>query len=302
MTEATLCHGDGSIRENSKEPSLDSASASWQRVGGGCCTAAALCRSCDGGFRSVLTTKAEPMCSRTYWRTVRKNNRLVTHKPDCMCWACSECLPKMRFKWIHHGSKCLRECGTKIVILTISTDSFDSYARKLRRLGAKYLRVRVDPDTYAVFIATNVDEILRCGVEVSSFRAAERFTDLVNKINDSSGGNPISTSRAWSLPSREHSDWDLIAIGPAPSAIRSAAFLVLADFVERTIGGTPAVICRGDTIQVDRLCELIRSLANYPVKAKCQREGKAADGRLGVALEDFEPCGDGYFSGRVLMT
>lgn len=241
------------------------------------------------------------MCSRNPWRTVRKGNKLITHKPDCMCWGCHECLPKMRFKWIHHGSKCLRECGTKIVILTISTDSFDLYARKLRRLGAKYLRVRVDPDTYAVFIATNVDEILRCGVEVSSFRAAERFTDMVNKINDSNGGNPISTSRAWSLPSREHSDWNLIAIGPAPSAVRSAAFLVLADFVERTIHGTPVAICRGDTIQVDRLCELIESLANYHTTNQCRRQEEADADVLGIALEDFQPCGDGYYSGRVLM-
>ena len=259
MTERTpqRCDGD----QEFKQPSLGSVPNSLCGVrGNGCLAAAACILGCHPD--SVLTNQeTDPMCHRNPWRTSRKNNKLLTHKPDCLCWKCSECRPKKKDKWIQHVTKCLQECGTAIAAITVPADRFAKFTRQLNRKDANYARVRRELDIVALVSTDNLD-ILNMGVQVSLFRAVELFTEMVNEIENSNGGNPISTCRAWSQTPRDHSDWELVAIGPAPAAIRSAAFLVLADFVERSINGTQVAICRGDTLQIDKLCELIGSLAS----------------------------------------
>ena len=297
MTENTARNSDGIIRENSKEPSLGRTSALLRAVCGGDCSAAALCRSC-GCSVSVPTQETDPMCHRNRWRTVRKNNVVLNFKPDCLCWACDECRPKMRERWIQHGTRLLRECGKRIAVVTIGIESFDRFSRRLRRHNARYLRVRPDDQRYTLFVSTNDTDILNSGCEVRLLRAVELFTEMVNKITDSKGGNPISTSRAWALPSREHSDWDLIAVGPSPKAVRSAAFLVVMDCAERSIGGMQVTVCRGDTLQVDRLCELIGSLASgNPIKGKCECKEESASGAVWSMDQDVD--GRRYLIGAV---
>lgn len=240
------------------------------------------------------------MCSRNPWRTVRKGNKLITHQPDCMCWGCDECRPKLKKKWIWHATKVLQAEEKTLAYLFCSVDEVESVARSLRRRKCNYFRIR-RKETRFLFIFS-CDQVPEMAARCSVRDACDAFAEKVNEIKDSSGGNPISSSRSWSLPSRDHSDWDLIAIGPAPSAVRSAAFLALADFVERNIGGTTVAICSGETDKIDRLCDLIGSLANYPTKNQGANKGNRCSGAFGIALEDFQPCGDGYYSGRVLMT
>jgi len=205
-----------------------------------------------------------------------------------MCWGCDECRPKLKKKWIWHATKVLGQ-GGYLGALTVDPDEFASFARKLRCKGGKYLRVRISERGYAVIVGMPTNPVWWTfrATPLKSHQAVELFTKWVNEIQDSNDGNPISTSRAWSLPSRDHSDWDLIAIGPAPSAVRSAAFLALADFVERNIGGTTVAICSGETAKIDWLCDLIGSLSHYP-KAKKQKEHDDSDDDMfGIALEDF---------------
>jgi len=169
----------------------------------------------------------------------------------------------------------------------------------LRRHDTKYARVRRG-NRFMVIVGSSkpICHLPFFVEQISVEYAAGKFATWVDAIKDSKGGNPISTCRAWAMPAREHSDWDLIAVGPAPKAVRSAAFLVVMDCAERSIGGMQVTVCRGDTLQVDRLCELIGSLASgNPIKGKCECKEESASGAVWSMDQDVD--GRRYLIGAV---
>lgn len=273
MTERTLRSCDGTHER--KQPSLGSIPISLRRVrGDGCLAAAACVLGCNP--ESVPTTEAETMCKRNRKaRTERRNAITRTYYPDCMCWKCGACRPKLQSKWISHVLGCFKECGTRLVVVAIPVDDFARFSRRLSRNGANYARVRRELE-YVLFVSTNNEAILACGVEVSLQRASELFTEMVMQIQDSSSGNPVSTSRKWSLPSKEHSGWDLVAVGPTPEQVRHAAKVAecaeAIKCLDRTINGLTVTICSGPTLAVDRLCEMVAAMAtNHPKECSRQR-------------------------------
>jgi len=225
------------------------------------------------------------MCKRNRKnRTERRDGQVRTYRPDCMCWVCDTCRPKLQAKWICHGSACLRECGKPIVLVQVALDDFVRFARKLNRMGAKYIRVRAN-GRYEVFVATNKPERL-CGMRVDVSVAVEFYSKLVKKIVSSKLGNPISTCRKWALPSRERSTWELIAEGPTPAQIRKAVEVAecgaAIKCLDRTINGLTVTICSGPILAIDGLCELIASL-------ECESHSSKGKGRYKNTCDD-----DGY--------
>jgi hypothetical protein len=96
---------------------------------------------------------------------------------------------------------------------------------------------------------------------LSTDMACRLFERHVNDIQDSRGGNPISSSRSWALPSRENTGWDLVAVGPTPEQVKRTAELFKVACRTLTVAGEPMMVCHGDTLAVDGLCAAIEALA-----------------------------------------
>jgi hypothetical protein len=95
--------------------------------------------------------------------------------------------------------------------------------------------------------------------------AGDVFARYVNKINSSRGGNPISSSRSWALPSREHTGWDVVAVGPTQEEVRRTAELLGIATRVLSIGGEPMMVCHGETLSMDALCEALSNLSTTEV-------------------------------------
>lgn len=205
MTERTRATCDGT--QESKQPSLGSIPISPALVrGDGCLAAAACVLGCAP--ESVPTTETEPMCARNPWRTVRRDGKTLTFQPDCGCWGCDECREKLKQKWIQHAHECFWACKRRLAYLFCGADEVESMARYLRRHGCDYFRIRRRNDRYLfLFSFSSFDTAPTMSSNCSAREAWNAFTDKVGEIQDSAGGNPISSSRSWALPKRSHSGW-----------------------------------------------------------------------------------------------
>jgi hypothetical protein len=236
----------------------------------------------EGSHPGPSDTKDSAMCSRNPWRTVRKDNKTLTYKPDCMCWGCDECRSKLKDKWIHHAQKCFASCRNPLAYLFCHSDEVEKFARWLRRHNCDYFRIRRNPDRYLFIFSCN--EVPSMAARCSVRDACDAFGEKVNEIHDSAGGNPVSSSRSWSLPQRNHSGWDVIAIGPAPAQIRTAAFVTTAK-CQSLFGIT---VCSGDSSVIDHLCEMIASLAaHYPTRPINRFDNVNADTLFEDSANDY---------------
>jgi hypothetical protein len=109
--------------------------------------------------------------------------------------------------------------------------------------------------------------------------AGDVFARYVNKIIGSRGGNPVSSSRSWALPSREHTGWDVVAVGPTQEEVRRTAELLGIATRVLSIGGEPMMVCHGETLSMDALCEALSNLSETKNKTdtdmrdSCEPEG-----------------------------
>lgn len=203
------------------------------------------------------------MCHRNGINHFRKDNRMVSYSPNCMCWHCWECRKLLRRKWITHFTKVLEFCGLAIGVLTCPVDSWDSFSRNLRRLGIKHFKVKLRTAQYGVVIGSTVpieSLSLYAVTPMTAAAAIKRFTGWVNSIEDGRGGNPVSSSRSWCLPSDKPSGWQKIAVGPTVAELKAIAERTNVIFSERTINGTDMAVCRGETAAMDELCASLAEL------------------------------------------
>lgn len=258
MTERTPERCGGT--QEFKQPSLGSLPTSLSGVrGDGCLAAAACVLGCHP--KSVPILETEPMCSRNPWRTVRRDGKTLTFQPDCGCWGCGECRPKLKEKWVRHAQKCFRECGRTLAYLFCGAEDVESISRWLRRHGCDYFRIRRQKDRYLFIFSC--DETPSMSARCSVSEACEAFTEKVNEIHGPSGGNPVSSSRSWALPQRNHSGWDTVAIGPTPAQVKAMAEETAVQCREK-FGMT---ICSGEMQVIDRLCAMIASsVPKYPTR------------------------------------
>lgn len=203
------------------------------------------------------------MCHRNRTHTYRKENRSASFVPDCMCWHCWECRPKLRRKWIGHATRILESCGRYTAAVIVNEDCWASFSRLLRSHDVRHFKVRLGTPQYGVIIASTVPvRELPFGSEpMHSDKAIKRFTGWVNSVQDGRGGNPVSSSRAWSLPADKPTGWTKIAVGPTAAQVRELAAAVDVHFSDRVLAGTDVVVCRGETAAMDALCTALAELA-----------------------------------------
>jgi hypothetical protein len=212
----------------------------------------------DEGFpESVPTTKAESMCKRNPYSNLRKRNRFVNLRMDCRCWGCDECRPKQRRKWIANATRRIENCTTYLAWTECDPDHWDAFRRQLRRYGCDDFRVRFESGRFGVLFSTPVPPVMLpfTSRHLTKRDAIQKVTGWITSINSARGGNPVSSSRAWSLPARDLSDWDVVAIGPSPACVKALAAKLNLLCSERTIHGAEMVTCYGDTAAIDALCE-----------------------------------------------
>jgi len=215
------------------------------------------------------------MCYRNAHFTWRRDIRLINRRPDCGSWECDECRPKLRAKWIKHAKKCFDAADVdQCRIVTVSLDSYPSFMKRVRRRRGLYFRVlQYDIQTVTIFLFTKDARLSLLGVGVTIPRACSLFAAMVEKIQDSRGGNPISSSRCWALPPRDPpSGWDVVAIGPTPAQIKAAVAVVktrgdsLLKCADRVISGLKVTVCSGSMTEIDAVCGLLLC-PKYPTES-----------------------------------
>jgi hypothetical protein len=301
MTERTPQRCDG-IQEP-KQPSLGSVPNSLCGVrGDGCLAAAACILGCDP--ESVPATEDRPMCYRNRCHTYRKDDRSASFAPDCMCWHCRECRPRLRRKWINHATHVLGTCGLHLGIVFVPLEKWASFSRRTRKYGLKHMKARLLARGYGVVLGSPVpfDEIPFEVEVVTVDKAVKRFTGWVNSIHDGRGGNPVSSSHAWSLPQHHPTGWTKIAVGPTPAQVQELATAMGVHFANRVINGIDMTICHGETTAMDALCDkLANSIRNHMPsdKSEFNNDSDTATWELAYwrGFPDEEP--DPYLVGAV---
>ena len=203
------------------------------------------------------TQEAESMCKRNPFVNLRKRNRFVNLRPDCRCWGCDECRPKQRKKWIANATHRIENCTKYLAWTECDPGHWDAFRRQLRRYGCDDFRVRFESGRFGVLFSTPVPPVMLpfTSRHLTKRDAIQKITGWITSINSARGGNPVSSSRAWSLPARDLSDWDVVAIGPSPACVKALAAKLNLLCSERTIHGAEMITCYGDTAAIDALCE-----------------------------------------------
>jgi len=233
------------------------------------------------------------MCHRNRTHTYRKDNRSASFIPDCMCWHCWECRPRLRRKWIGHATRVLETCGRYTGVVVVPVEYWDTFSRRLRNHGILHFKVRLGTPQYGIVIGSPVpiEDLPFSAEAMTADKAIKRFTGWVNSVQDGRGGNPVSSSRAWSLPEHKPGGWQKIAVGPTAAQVRELAAAVDVHFSERFLAGTDMIVCRGETAAMDALCTALAEL-NPKIHAF---EGKSELNNVSAAVvtdsDDYFPWG-----------
>ena len=105
------------------------------------------------------------MCKRNRDHTFRRGNNSSTYKPDCRCWKCRECRPRLKRRWIEHARRKFlkwEEDGGYLGYATVAGDeTFQAMVRRFRRRKMPYFRIRTGNDgQYAVLFGYRSEDDL----------------------------------------------------------------------------------------------------------------------------------------------
>jgi len=213
------------------------------------------------------------MCRNSPYITVSsrsKANRTITIQPDCETWGCPYgCQDILKNKWIGHAETILREYeaqGWVFGYARVAISAFASLTRQCRRCGIKVFRVHISKCEYGVVFGALPGKWrhLSCRLTtVTANGAGCMFRSWAMTPYLTAGSNPISSSRAWSLPRKSYDDYELVNVGARPETVRLLAAITKAQCQDRMINSLSATICTGASDVMDAFCDRLRAIGPY---------------------------------------